>query len=85
MSYVNHTSLETIRDQFPDKIFSVKMVTKSDISRKDIIKLNSLLVSLDSDVSIKVLMKQNIDIFVIETEEVLVETKSFARFRNKIL
>ena len=85
MSYVNHTSLETIRDQFPDKIFSVKMVTKSDISRKDIIKLNSLLVSLDSDISIKVLMKQNIDIFVIETEEVLVETKSFARFRNKIL
>ena len=85
MSYVNHTSLETIRDQFPDKRFSVKMVTKSDISRKDIIKLNSLLVSLDSDISIKVLMKQNIDIFVIETEEVLVETKSFARFRNKIL
>ena len=83
--YVNHTSLETIRDQFPDKRFSVKKVRKPDISRKDIIKLNSSLVSLDSDISIKVIMKQNIDIFVIETKEVLVETKRFARFCNRIL
>ena len=61
MKFVNHPSINTTRDWFPNNNFSFSKVAKSDV-RIEIINLNSAKVSQDSNIPTK-LIKQNINIF----------------------
>ena len=49
MKFVNHPSIKTIRDRFPNNRFSFKKIIKYDI-RKEMINLDSAKASQDSDI-----------------------------------
>ena len=65
MKFVNHSSIKTIRDRIPNKMFSFIKVTNSNI-RKRLINFNSAKVLQDCDIPLKSI-EQNIDIFTYYT------------------
>ena len=59
--YKNHPSTRTILDKSPNTSFSLKIVSKKDI-KKEILNLNAVKASQDSDIPTKIIEK-NSDIF----------------------
>ena len=59
--YKNHPSTRTILDKSPNMSFSLKIVSKKDI-KKEILNLNAVKASQDSDIPRKIIEK-NSDIF----------------------